>query len=59
LPFARGQFLVIYDAEDSPEPKQLKKAVAAFELGDEKLACVQAQLNYYNWNENWLTRGLV
>jgi cellulose synthase/poly-beta-1,6-N-acetylglucosamine synthase-like glycosyltransferase len=48
--------VVIYDAEDCPEPKQLKKAVAAFRLGDEKLACVQAQLNYYNWNENWLTR---
>ncbi|MFN3935906.1 glycosyltransferase family 2 protein [Parvibaculum sp.] len=56
LPFARGDYLVIYDAEDCPEPKQLKKAVAAFGLGDEKLACVQAQLNYYNWNENWLTR---
>lgn len=56
LPFARGEYLVIYDAEDCPEPKQLKKAVAAFNLGDEKLACVQAQLNYYNWNENWLTR---
>lgn len=56
LPFARGEFLVIYDAEDAPEPGQLKKAVAAFGLGDEKLACVQAQLNYYNWNENWLTR---
>lgn len=56
LPFARGAFLVVYDAEDVPEPKQLKKAIAAFRLGDEKLACVQAQLNYYNWNENWLTR---
>lgn len=56
LPFARGDYLVIYDAEDCPEPKQLKKAVAAFALGDEKLACVQAHLNYYNWNENWLTR---
>ncbi len=59
LPLARGEYLVIYDAEDCPEPKQLKKAVAAFGLGDEKLACVQAQLNYYNWNENWLTRGLM
>ncbi|MBX3490197.1 glycosyltransferase family 2 protein [Parvibaculum sp.] len=56
LPFARGELLVIYDAEDLPEPLQLKKAVAAFALGDERLACVQAQLNYYNWNENWLTR---
>jgi cellulose synthase/poly-beta-1,6-N-acetylglucosamine synthase-like glycosyltransferase len=56
LPFARGELLVIYDAEDMPEPQQLKKAVAAFSSGDETLACVQAQLNYYNWNENWMTR---
>lgn len=56
LPFARGEYLVIYDAEDLPEPPQLKKAVAAFAPGDERLACVQAQLNYYNWDENWLTR---
>ena len=28
--FARGEFLVIYDAEDKPEPDQLKKAVVAF-----------------------------
>lgn len=56
LPFARGEFLVIYDAEDLPEPNQLLKAVAAFRLNDPKLACLQAQLNYYNWSENWLTR---
>lgn len=56
LPFARGEFLVVYDAEDLPAPDQLKRAVAAFRQGDEKLACVQAQLNYYNWFENWLTR---
>ena len=28
--FARGEFLVIFDAEDRPDPDQLKKAVAAF-----------------------------
>ena len=56
LPFARGEYLVIYDAEDLPEPNQLLKAVAAFRLNDPKLACLQAQLNYYNWSENWLTR---
>ena len=56
LPFARGEYLVVYDAEDLPEPNQLLKAVAAFRLGDPKLACVQAQLNFYNWKENWLTR---
>jgi len=56
LPFARGEYLVVYDAEDMPEPDQLRRAVAAFELGDDRLACVQAQLNYFNWFENWLTR---
>ncbi|NPA26973.1 MAG: glycosyltransferase [Chloroflexi bacterium] len=54
--FARGEFLVIYDAEDRPEPDQLKKAVAAFRKGPPNLAVVQAALNYYNRNENFLTR---
>lgn len=56
LLFARGEFLVIYDAEDQPEPDQLKKAYLAFKRGPEALVCVQAALNYYNWNENFLTR---
>ena len=54
--FARGEFLTIYDAEDQPEPDQLKKAVIAFARGGKKLACVQARLNYFNRSENWLTR---
>src|SRR5262249_41686662 len=33
LPFARGKFLVIYDAEDLPERDQLKKALAAYYRG--------------------------
>lgn len=56
LLFARGEYLVIYDAEDQPEPDQLKKAYLAFRNGPEELVCVQAALNYYNWNENFLTR---
>jgi cellulose synthase/poly-beta-1,6-N-acetylglucosamine synthase-like glycosyltransferase len=54
--FARGDFLVIYDAEDRPDPDQLKKAVIAFRKGTEQLVCVQAALNYWNDEENWLTR---
>ena len=54
--FARGDFLVIYDAEDKPDPNQLKKAVVAFGRGDERLVCVQAALNYWNIGENILTR---
>jgi glycosyltransferase XagB len=56
LAFARGEYIVIYDAEDRPEPDQLKKAVVAFRKGDPNLACVQAALNYYNADENLLTR---
>lgn len=33
---ARGEFLVIYDAEDRPESDQLKKAVVAFRKADER-----------------------
>lgn len=56
LPFARGELLAIYDAEDKPEPDQLRKACAAFRAGPPNLACVQARLAYDNWRENWLTR---
>jgi len=56
LKFARGEFLVIYDAEDKPEPDQLKKVVAAFRSSPDNTACIQCRLNYYNARENWLTR---
>lgn len=56
LQFARGEFTVIYDAEDRPEPSQLKKALAAFNAGPVNLACVQARLTIYNEMENWFTR---
>lgn len=56
LQFSRGEFVTIYDAEDQPEPDQLKKAVLAFRNGDPTLACVQGRLNYFNRSENWLTR---
>jgi glycosyltransferase XagB len=56
LKAARGDFLVIYDAEDRPEPDQLKKAVLAFRKQPANIVCLQAKLNYYNPRQNWLTR---
>lgn len=53
---ARGEYVVIYDAEDIPDPNQLRMAVAAFRKVDERVVCVQAKLNYYNANQNLLTR---
>ncbi|WP_410541879.1 glycosyltransferase family 2 protein [Wolbachia endosymbiont (group E) of Neria commutata] len=54
--FARGKYVVIYDADDKPDPLQLKKALIEFNQNDDKLACVQARLNYYNYNYNLLTK---
>jgi len=52
----RGTYAVIYDAEDMPEPDQLKKVVAAFRTAAPEIACFQARLNVYNAEDNWLTR---
>jgi cellulose synthase/poly-beta-1,6-N-acetylglucosamine synthase-like glycosyltransferase len=56
LQFARGEFLVIYDAEDRPEPDQLRKVVATFRKSSPNTACLQCSLSYFNSGENWLTR---
>ncbi len=56
LPLARGEYLVIYDAEDRPEHDQLRRAFHAFSAGPPNLATVQARLNIYNIRDNWLTR---
>ena len=59
LQFCRGELLTIYDAEDQPEPDQLRKAAECFAVSSPDLACIQAQLAFYNINENWLTRNFT
>jgi cellulose synthase/poly-beta-1,6-N-acetylglucosamine synthase-like glycosyltransferase len=56
LQFSRGELTTIFDAEDKPEPDQLKKAVMAFMKSPSNTACIQGRLNYFNAEENWLTR---
>ena len=56
LRFAHGEFVTIFDADDRPEASQLKKAVHAFRSLPAEVVCVQARLNYYNANDNLLTR---
>ncbi len=41
---ARGELVVIYDAEDRPDPMQLREAAARFAAAPEHLACLQAPL---------------
>lgn len=53
-----GELVVVYDAEDVPEPDQLRKA--ASELASHPdVACLQARLNVLNDRETWLTRDVM
>ncbi len=54
LAHARGAFCTIYDAEDRPHPQQLRAALAAFEDGGARRACVQAPLLADNAGASWI-----
>ena len=56
MQYARGEYVVIYDAEDRPDVDQLAKALTIFQQSPTQLACLQAKLNYYNRDENMLTK---
>jgi cellulose synthase/poly-beta-1,6-N-acetylglucosamine synthase-like glycosyltransferase len=56
LAAARGQLVTIYDAEDRPEPLQLRRAVVAFSRAPSDVACMQAKLSYHNADQNLITR---
>jgi cellulose synthase/poly-beta-1,6-N-acetylglucosamine synthase-like glycosyltransferase len=56
LAHARGDYVVVYDAEDRPHPQQLRAALAAFEDGLANLACVQAPLDIDNADVSWISR---
>lgn len=59
LHFATGDIVAIYDAEDLPDPLQLRRAVAAFRAEDETVVCVQGKLNFHNARDNILTEWFV
>ena len=56
LLFARGEHVVVYDAEDRPPPDQLLQAVAAFRRCGPRVACVQARLACFNAEGGLLER---
>lgn len=57
-----SKVVVVFDAEDKPDPDQLRKAIAAFLKvweTDSSVACIQARLAFsQNSTKNWLTRML-
>jgi len=56
LGFAHGSIIGIYDAEDAPEPSQLRKVADHFAAAPPDVVCLQGTLDYYNAESNWLTR---
>lgn len=55
---AQGEFSVIFDAEDVPEPNQLLKAVGRFRNAEPSLGCLQARLYFENETSSWVSRLL-
>lgn len=53
---ARGSLVAIFDAEDHPEPLQLRRAAQVFAESPERVACLQARLAIHNGHEGWLPR---
>ena len=56
LDYARGAIVGVYDAEDAPEPDQLRRVVERFQRSGPEVACLQGVLDYYNPRTNWLSR---
>ena len=56
LQSATGDLVTIYDAEDRPEPLQLRRAVVALARLGDGFACVQARLGYFNATQNMITK---
>ncbi len=56
LSLSRGELVTIFDAEDRPDPLQLRRAAVAFKRLDPKTVCLQAKLHFHNVGQNLLTR---
>ncbi|GMG82808.1 glycosyltransferase [Paralimibaculum aggregatum] len=56
LDFCTGEIVGILDAEDRPEPGQLRDVAATLAAAAPEIGCVQCQLSYHNARENWLSR---
>jgi cellulose synthase/poly-beta-1,6-N-acetylglucosamine synthase-like glycosyltransferase len=55
LPLVRGQFVTVFDAEDVPDPWQIKMAACRFAAAPQSLGCLQARLAIDNAGDSWLT----
>ena len=56
LGFARGAVVGVYDAEDAPDPDQLRIVARRFAAAPARTACLQGRLAFYNDRHNWIAR---
>lgn len=56
LTAAKGEYVTVFDAEDRPEPLQLKRALCQFALEGPETACLQGALSIDHADANWLVR---
>ena len=57
LDFARGEVIGVYDAEDVPDPLQLRRVASVMRgARGERIGCVQARLAIDNMADSWITR---
>ncbi len=56
LGFATGDVITIYDAEDAPDPLQLRRVAVALADADDDVVCVQGKLSFHNATDNILTK---
>ena len=52
---ARGELVTVYDAEDEPEPDQLRKSAAVFASLPAHTGCVQGRLAIDNFRDGWIS----
>lgn len=53
---ATGELVTVFDAEDRPEPAQLRIAAETFAAGPDQLACLQARLAIDHAGDTFITR---
>jgi len=56
LTLAKGDLVAVYDAEDEPDPLQLRRAAVALARLGPEVGCLQAKLSYNNPDQNLITR---
>ena len=56
LDLCRGSIVGVYDAEDAPDPDQLRAVARRFAAAPPDVVCLQGVLDFYNPGQNWLAR---